>query len=81
MKLALIGIGVFSALRFCSTNFPLLYLSPCVEMRASVPGASRPGETSLEVQAQVHTVIHALDAYRIHLDMTGGKDERYPGSW
>lgn len=51
-------------------------------MRASVPGASRPGVTSLEAEAQAQTVIHALDAYRIHLDMTGGEDDgRYPGSW
>lgn len=67
-------------------------LSLPVKMRALVPGiSSRPEVTSLEAETQARKVIHPLDAYRIHLDMTGGGEReedkegqgerKYPGSW
>lgn len=46
-------------------------------MRASLPG-SRPGEPSLEAQAQSQTVVHSLDAYSVQLQMTEGDYGKYP---
>ena len=45
-------------------------------MHASVP--FRLGEDSEEARAQSHTVVRSLDAYSIHLEMTGGDYDKYP---